>query len=279
MAEWHIIPTGTTLADPGGPFGLVPKTLWSRVQTPTADNLLPMSMNCLLIHADGKIILVDNGLGDKLDEKAVRQWGLHYPEGKLLENLARHGVKPEDVNIVINTHLHADHCSGNTTLKDGKAIPAFPNAVYLVQRVEFSDAMHPNERTRATYLADNFVPVWQAGQYCLLHGDTQVAPGVRCAVAPGHTRGLQVVIVETGDRPLLYVNDLASFAVHFERKAWVTSYDVEPLETIRTKGYWQKWALEHNALLMFEHDATLVIGELVKDEDGKLKVKKVELGD
>lgn len=279
MVEWHVIPTGTTLADPGGPFGLVPKTLWSRVQTATEDNLIPMSMNCLLIQSDGKTILVDNGLGDKLDDKAVRQWGLHYPEGTLAENLAKHGVQPEDVNIVIDTHLHSDHCSGNTTIKDGKLTPAFANAEYLVQRVEFSDAMHPNERTRATYIADNFVPVWQAGQYRLLHGDTDVTSEVRCAVAPGHTRGLQVVIVETGDRPLLYVNDLASFAVHFERKAWVTAYDVEPLENIRTKGYWQQWALEHNALLMFEHDTTLVLGELVKDAEGKLKVRKVETGE
>jgi glyoxylase-like metal-dependent hydrolase (beta-lactamase superfamily II) len=279
MAEWHIIPTGTTLADPGGPYGLVPKALWSRTKSADENNLVPMSMNCLLIHSDGKTILVDNGLGDKLDEKAIRQWGLHYPEGTLAENLAKHGVKPEDIDIVIDTHLHADHCSGNTVVKDGKVVPAFANAEYLVQRLEFADAMNPNERTRATYLAENFVPVWQAGQYRLLHGDTQVTGEVRCAVAPGHTRGLQVVIVETGDRPLLYVNDLASFAVHFERRAWVTSYDVEPLETIRSKGFWQQWALEHKALLIFEHDAATVVGELVKDEEGKLKVKKVEIGE
>lgn len=276
VVEWHIIPTGTTWADPGGPFGLVPKTLWSRVQTPNENGQLGMCMNCLLIHSDDKTILVDNGLGDKLDEKAVRQWGLHYPEGTLIENLAKHGVEPEDIDIVIDTHLHADHCSGNTTIRDGKAVPAFPKAEYLVQRVEFADAMNPNERTRATYLPENFVPVWEAGKYRLLHGDTQVTSHVRCAVAPGHTRGLQVVIVEAGDRPLLYVNDLASFAVHFERKAWVTSYDVEPLETIRTKGYWQNWALENNALLIFEHDTTMSMGELVKDEEGKLKMKPVD---
>lgn len=273
--SWHLIPSGTSWADPGGPFGLVPKTLWSKYQTPNEDNLLPMCMNCLLIISESKVILVDNGLGDKLDDKAIRQWGLHYPDGTLIENLAKHGVKPEDVDIVIDTHLHSDHCSGNTTLKDGELVPAFPNAEYWLQRVEFADAMHPNQRTGATYLPENYVPVWQAGKFRLLHGDAQVTSEVRCVVAPGHTRGTQVVIVETGDRPMLYVNDLASFAVHFERRAWVTAYDVEPLENIRTKGYWQQWALDNRALLIFEHDTAIPVGELVKDAEGKLKVKPV----
>lgn len=270
--EWHIIPSGTTWVDPGGPFGLVPRPLWSRYQTANEQGQVAMCMHCLLIFSDGKTILVDNGLGDKLDDKGVRQWGLEYPEGTLLENLAKHGLRPEDIDIVINTHLHSDHCSGNTTLKDGQPVAAFPKAEYWVQRLEFADAMHPNQRTRATYLPENFVPIWQAGKLRLLNGDTQVTPDLRLAVTPGHTRGMQVVVLEGDTRPVAYVNDLASFAVHFERQAWVTAYDVEPLETIRTKGLWQRWALENQALLVFEHDTVIPLGELVKDEDGKLKV-------
>ncbi|MEX2162526.1 MAG: MBL fold metallo-hydrolase [Anaerolineales bacterium] len=273
--EWHIIPTGTSWADPGGPFGLVPKVLWSKYQTPNDQNLVPMCMNCLLIHSEGKTILVDNGLGDKLDEKAIRQWGLEYPDGTLIENLAKHGVKPEDVDIVIDTHLHSDHCSGNTTVKDGALVPTFPNAEYWLQRVEFADAMHPNGRTGATYLPENFVPVWQAGRFRFLHGDAQVTGEVRLVVTPGHTRGLQCVIIEGGERPAFYVGDLASFAVHFERQAWVTAYDVEPVENIRTKGRWQQWALENKALLIFEHDTRIPVGELLK-EDGKMKVKPID---
>jgi glyoxylase-like metal-dependent hydrolase (beta-lactamase superfamily II) len=275
--SWQTIPTGTTWVDPGGPFGLVPRSLWSRTQSPNEHGQVAMWMNCLLIQSEGKVILVDNGLGDKLDDKGVRQWGLEYPHGTLLENLAKHGVRPQDVDIVIDTHLHADHCSGNTTKRDGKVTPTFPKAEYWVQRVEFSDAMNTNDRTRATYLPDNFVPVWEAGQFRFLHGDAQVTKDVRCVVAPGHTRGMQCVVVDSGDRPALYVNDLASYAVHLERRAWVTAYDVEPLETIRTKAYWQQWALDNKALLIFEHDTTVPVGELVKDEEGKLKVKKVEL--
>ncbi len=232
-----------------------------------------MCLNCLLIISEGKVILVDNGLGDKLPEKGIRQWGLEYPQGTLIENLAKHGVRPQDVNIMLDTHLHSDHCSGNTTLADSKPVPTFPNAEYLVQRVEFADAMHTNDRTRATYLPENFVPVWEADRFRFLHGEPQVTKEVRTVVTPGHTRGLQCVIVEGGERPLMYVTDLSSYSVHMERLAWVTAYDVEPLETIRTKAGWQQWAVQNKAYLMFEHDTTMPLGELVKDEEGKLKVK------
>lgn len=275
---WHIIPAGTTWVDPGGPFGLVPKALWSRHQTPDERGLLPMCLNCLLIISEGKTILVDNGLGDKLDEKSIRLWGLEYPDGTLIENLAKHGVKPENIDIMLDTHLHSDHCSGNTIMRDGRLQAAFPNAEYWVQRVEFADAIHPNGRTQATYLPENFVPIWEAGKFRFLYGDTQVTKDVRCVVTPGHTRGLQCVIIEGGERPLLYVGDLASFAVHFERRAWVTAYDVEPVENIRTKGAWQQWAVQTQALLVFEHDTTMTVGELVEVEEGKLKVKAVDTG-
>lgn len=272
-SEWHLIPTGRVWVDPGGPFGLVPRVLWSRSQQTNEHGLVAMDLTCLLIISDGKTILVDTGLGDKLNDKGVRQWNLEYPQGTMLENLAAHGVRPQDVDIVLDTHLHGDHCSGNTTLADGALVATFPNAEYWVQRLEFADAMHTNERTRATYLPENFVPLWEQGKLRLLHGDTQVTKDVRCVVTPGHTRAMQCVLYEGDSTPLLYVADLASYAVHMERRAWVTAYDVEPLETIRTKGYWQDWALETKARLVFEHDTTMPVGTLTQDADGKLKVK------
>ena len=273
--EWKIIPSGRVWVDPGGPFGLVPRALWSRYQRANEQQLVPMNLNCLLVHSDGKTILVDNGLGDKLSEKAQQQWNIEYPEGRLIENLAKAGVQPEDVDIMLDTHLHSDHCGGNTTIRDGEVAPTFPNAEYIVQRVEWANAMHPDARTRSTYLLDNYAPVWAAGQFRFLHGDAHITDEVRVAVTPGHTRGHQVVILEGGERPLLYPADLATFTVHLERRAWVTAYDVEPLETIRTKAHWQAWALETRAILIFEHDTTMPMGELVKDEDGRLKVEAV----
>jgi glyoxylase-like metal-dependent hydrolase (beta-lactamase superfamily II) len=273
--EWQIIPSGRVWVDPGGPFGLVPEALWRKHQTANEQHLVPMNLNCLLVDSGGKTILIDNGLGDKLSEKAQRQWGLEFPDGTLIENLAKAGVQPGDVDIMLDTHLHADHCGGNTTIRDGEVAPTFPNAEYIVQRLEWADAMHPDARTRSTYLLENYAPVWAAGQFRFLHGDKQITDDVRVAVTPGHTRGHQVVVLDTGERPLLYVADLATFAVHLERQAWVTAYDVEPLECIRNKGDWQQWALETRALIVFEHDTTMPLGELVRDEEERLKVVAV----
>jgi glyoxylase-like metal-dependent hydrolase (beta-lactamase superfamily II) len=274
--DWQIIPAGRVWVDPGGPFGLVPEALWSRVQTANEKHLLPMDLNCLLLHSEDKTILVDNGLGEKLSEKAQRQWNVEYPDGTLIENLAKAGVQPEDVDIMLDTHLHSDHCGGNTTVRDGAVAPTFPNAEYLVQWAEFGDAMHPDGRTRSTYQIENYAPVWEAGQFRFLRGDAAVTGEVRCVATPGHTRGHQCVIVEGGDRPMLYVADLATFAVHFERGAWVTAYDVEPLENIRTKAKWQQWALDNQALVIFEHDTTITVGELTRGEEGRMKVKAVD---
>jgi len=271
-STWHLIPTGRVWVDPGGPFGLVPRSLWSRTQQPNEHGLVPMDLTCLLIFSEGKTILVDTGLGDKLNEKGIRQWNLEHPQGTLLENLATHGVRPQDVDIVLDTHLHGDHCSGNTTLVEGQLVATFPKAEYWVQRLEFADAMHTNDRTRATYLPENYVPLWEQGKLRLLHGDIQVTKDVRCIVTPGHTRAMQCILYEGDTKPLLYVADLASYAVHMERRAWVTAYDVEPLESIRTKGHWQQWALDTGATLVFEHDTTLPLGTLTQDSEGKLKV-------
>jgi glyoxylase-like metal-dependent hydrolase (beta-lactamase superfamily II) len=270
--SYQIIPTGRVWVDPGGPFGLVPRLLWKKYQIPNEQGLLPMDLNSLLIYSDGKSILVDTGLGDKLDQKAAYNWGLEYPQGTLLENLATFGVQPRDVDIVINTHLHSDHCGGNTRIVDGKLQPTFPRARHLVQRMEWADAMNPNVRTRNTYLKNNFLPIWTQGLFHFLRGDTQVTNNVRAVITPGHTPGHQSIIIETEKRPVIFLGDLASYAVNMERSAWVTAYDVEPLETITTKQYWQSWALKHDAFLVFEHDTTLPLGRLVRNEKGRLQV-------
>ena len=274
--ELHIVSAGRTWVDPGGPFGLVPEALWKRHHKVNEQHLLPMELNCLLIKSEGKIILVDNGLGDKLNEKKMRQWHLEYPDGTLLENLARLDIRPEQIDIVLDTHLHSDHCGGNTMIVDGKVVPTYPNAEYWVQGIEWGDAMNTNARTRSTYFPENFLPIWEAGQFRFLQGDTQVTKDIRCVVTPGHTRGHQCILIERKNGPLLYIADLASFAIHFQRSAWVTSYDVEPLETIRTKSKWQKWALENKAKLIFEHDPTMLVGQLMQDDDGRLSMRAVD---
>ncbi|MEK6221450.1 MAG: MBL fold metallo-hydrolase [Chloroflexota bacterium] len=276
--QWKIIPTGRVWQDAGGPFGLVPRQMWQKHQPVNENNQVAMDLNSLLIQSAGQNILVDTGVGDKLSEKGIRNWHLTWPEGTLIENLALTGLKPEDIDIVIDTHLHADHCGGNTTIVNGEVRPTFPNAEYLVQYTEFADAQHPNERTRATYLKDNFEPVWKNRQFKFLFGDTQITPEVRCVVTRGHTRGHQAILIEGEGEKALFVSDLTSFAVHMVRTAWVTAYDVEPLENIETKKIWQAWALENKATLIFQHDTQIRTGRLLKNDAGRWEMETLEKG-
>jgi glyoxylase-like metal-dependent hydrolase (beta-lactamase superfamily II) len=277
--EWHIIPTGRVWVDPGGSFGLVPRPLWLDHQLTDSKNRTPMDLNSLLIFSEGKTILVDTGLGHKLSEKALQNWGLEWPEGNLIENLANLGVSPEDVDLVINTHLHSDHCGGNTYFESVEVLPTFPKAEYWVQRMEFADAYHPDSRTSGTYLAENFIPVWQGGQYRMMHGDSWVTSQVKAVLTRGHTRGHQSLLLDEGKSPpVLFVSDMASYAVHFAKNSWVTAYDVEPLETIQTKSKWQQWASNNNAVLIFQHDTHIRKAHLIKNDRGKFEIVILEAG-
>lgn len=269
--ELHMISAGMARSDAGGPFGLVPRPLFEAQYPPDGANQIPMALNCLLLRSDDETILIDSGLGDKLPERARRQWVLDTSGGTLLENLAAVGVAAEDVSLVINTHLHYDHCGGNTRWVGEEARPVFPNARYLVQRMEWADASHPDARTRGSYASENFSPLLASGQMRLLHGDEQITRHLRCVVTPGHTAGHQSVLLAAGDWRGLYLGDMAMFTVHTARLAWLTSYDVLPLENIRSKQRWQRWAIETGAWLFSEHDPYLAISRLA-EQNGRIEV-------
>lgn len=274
-----LLSDGITYMDAGGPFGLTPRALYRKYLEPDENNTVPMVLTCLLVRAAGKTIVVDTGLGEKLTDKMKQNWGFVRPDGAgLIAGLARYGLRPEDVDIVINTHLHGDHCTGNTVFTaDSSGVTAtFPRAQYYVQRREYQDAMHPNERTRATYFPVNYQPLVESGQMTLLDGDTEIVPGVFHVVTPGHTPGHASIRFESNGQHGLFVADMASFAVHFERLAWMTAYDVEPLVTLETKRKWQAWALETNALLIFQHDPNIHAGHLVREGD-RMKIEPIRI--
>ncbi len=274
----HLINDCQVMIDAGGGFGLVPRVLWRDLYVPpTADNLIPMRQHNLLVQAHGRNIIIDTGYGDKLTEKQRGYLQIKRDGGGLIGALSRVGLQPEDIDLVIDTHLHNDHCAGNTRVaEDGSIVAVFPNAEYVVQRREYQDASHPNERTRATYLSTNFEALVQSGQMRLLDGDTEFLPGVCGVVTPGHTPGHMSVRLESGGQHAAFVCDMASFALHFEHLGWMTAFDVEPLITLETKRQWQQWALQTNALLIFPHDARCPAGRLVEGENGKRHVEKVD---
>jgi len=264
----HLISDGTFWGDGGAAFGVVPRVLWEKVVQPDALNRIPMELRCLLIESGDRLILVDTGYGDKLSAKRRRQINL-TGERRLLGDLAALGYGPGDVDIVVNTHLHDDHCGGNTfTDDDGRVVPTFPKAIYMVQRLELADAILPNERTRNTYFSENFLPLSSlcrentASVLQVLSGDTQITPAVRTLITPGHTRAHQVVIIESRGETAIFLGDAAAAAVSMERLAWVPAFDAEPLTSIETKRSLRDWAFRSNALLFFQHDIATPAGRL-----------------
>jgi glyoxylase-like metal-dependent hydrolase (beta-lactamase superfamily II) len=175
--------------------------------------------------------------------------------------------------VVINTHLHADHCGGNTWRVAGEILATFPRAEYWVQKQEWADARLPNERTRATYLAENMPSLERVR---LIEGDTSVTDEIKCVSTRGHTRGHQSVLIESRGEKAFYLGDMAGRAIYLEKLGWIPAYDVEPLKTLETKRRVREWALEDDVLLIFEHDPGLVCGRMRKD--GKLwHVDKVDV--
>ena len=237
----HILSDGLHYVDGGGFFGLVPRVLWQRVIEPDAANNVPCDTRSLLIESDAGLILVDVGNGDKLGTKARQRLRLGDRNQRLVGELARVGFRPEDVDCVVFTHFHGDHIGGATRWDTadgapGPPIPVFPNARYLGQRIDLADASFPNERTAATYSAENFRPLLERGLLDIVDGPQRLASGVRTDIAPGHTAAIQVVWVEDGGESLLFLTDAASWAVHLERLAWVPAFDILPYDQHRNQA-------------------------------------------
>ncbi|MCY4465636.1 MAG: MBL fold metallo-hydrolase [Chloroflexi bacterium] len=274
--ELHLFNDASAWVDPGGMFGLVPRALWSRYYAVDQRQLLQTANHNLLIRARGRNILVDTGFGNCLSETQRKRRSITQFDGTHA-GLAALGIAASDIDLVVNTHLHDDHCTGNFRLDaNGDPQPAFPKARYVVQRREYAEACAPNERTRATYLPANYRPLYESGQLQLLDGDTEVLPGIDALVTPGHTPAHMSLRISSQHEHAAFVCDLASLAIHFERLAWMSAYDVEPLVTLETKRRWQPWALDSNALLIFPHDAKTPAGRLILGEKGRPRLVAVD---
>jgi len=250
--ELLVVSDGVLRQDAGAAFGLTPRVMWEpHVPDLDEDYRLGMGLNCMVVRGGGKTVLLETGVGGKTG----RTPGAAGTEGSgaLLQNLAREGIRPEDVDIVVNTHLHFDHAGGNTVTSDGKPAPAFPRARYLIQKGEWQVASRPNERTRATYLAENFEPLEDARQVELVEGEAEIIKGLRLLPAPGHTADHCIVEMDSGGELALYVGELAQHPVMLERIAWISAFDVLPLVSLETKKRVIERALERRALIVSVH--------------------------
>jgi glyoxylase-like metal-dependent hydrolase (beta-lactamase superfamily II) len=253
--EFTIVTDGTFRLDGGAMFGVIPKPMWEKKSRPDDRNRILMSMNCVLIRAAGKTLLVETGAGDKWDAKRRDIYAFEGP-ARLPDQLAARGVSPTQVDYVINTHLHFDHCGWNTRIVDGKAVPTFPNAQYVVQRGELDHAKRPTERDRASYLVDNFVPIEAAGHYLLLEGEREIVPGVSVFRVPGHTRDMQAVRLHSGGKTAVFLADLVPTTAHLPLP-WIMGYDLYPMTTLENKKKWLPEAVREGWLCLFAHDPVI----------------------
>jgi glyoxylase-like metal-dependent hydrolase (beta-lactamase superfamily II) len=253
--------------DGGGMFGVVPKVLWSRKTTADQNNRIPTGLNSVLVRTGEKNILIETGIGNKLSEKMIEIYG---QPAKLIENLNTVGFSPEGIDIVINSHLHFDHCGWNTIRRNGKIVPTFPNAKYYVQEGEWKHA-HEGQRDSVSYLHENYDPLVESGQMNLLRGNQEIVPGISVEVFPGHTRDMQAVMVQSAGTTACYISDLIPTSAHLELN-WVMSYDLYPLETIESRKRYYARAIPEKWLTLFTHDPEIPWGYVQKDDRGKLVV-------
>jgi glyoxylase-like metal-dependent hydrolase (beta-lactamase superfamily II) len=249
--------------DGGAMFGVVPKPLWEKKCPADSQNRIKLALNSILVRTPAALVLVETGIGPKLDKKLRRIYCVEQEAG-LVGSLVRLGFAPEAVDFVINTHLHFDHCGGNTLRNEkGEVVPAFPRARYIIQKGEWEWAVNPHEREKGSYLAENFEPLAEAGLLQLVDGDTRVTEGVEVILAPGHTARHQCVKVTSGGKTLVYLGDLAPTSAHIGL-AYGMSYDLQPLENLESKKRLYEQAVVEDWILAFVHDPVHYFGKVKK---------------
>jgi glyoxylase-like metal-dependent hydrolase (beta-lactamase superfamily II) len=272
--EFTMLKDGDIWLDGGAMFGVVPKPLWEKACPADSRNRVQLAMNCLLIEAAGKIILVETGAGDTWDSKNADVFNISWPP-RLPEELASVGIEPQRVDFVVNTHLHFDHCGWNTHVVNGKIVPMFPNAKYVVQKGELEHARKPTERDRASYRAVNFQSIEEAGQWQLLEGDTELVPGVELIRVPGHTANMQCVRLSSRGKSAFFFADLVPMVPHIAYP-WIMGFDLYPLTTLENKKQWIPRVAHEGTLALFAHETHTPAGYL-RERDGKFVMEAVQL--
>jgi len=271
--EIFVLSDGRFRLDGGAMFGVVPKTLWQKKIPADERNRITLGLNCLLIRSAGKTIVVETGTGDKGDSKWDDIFAIDHST-TLLDSLKRRGVETKDVDIVVNTHLHFDHCGWNTRRgPGGRCVPTFPRARYFVQQGEYEHACEPTERDRASYLKDNFQPLADSRQWEWPKGDQEIAPGVELARAPGHTRDMQCVRLRSGGRTAIFLADLVPTTAHLPYP-WIMGYDLYPMTTLEQKKRWIPEAVRGEWLCFFAHDPAVPAAYL-REKEGMVVAEPV----
>lgn len=257
----YSIPTGYFKLDGGAMFGVVPKTIWNKINPADENNLCRWALRCLLVQDSQRLILIDNGNGNKQDEKFWSHYHLHGDE-TLDKSLARYGFSRDDITDVILTHLHFDHCGGSIVKEGERLVPAFKKATFWSNLEHWNWAVHPNEREKASFLKENILPMEESGQLKFIEvgegqygtlGETKFSDNISIRFVHGHTRAMMLPQIKFGNKTIVFMADLLPSAGHIPLP-YVMSYDMFPLTTLQEKKSFLNEALHNDYILFFEHD-------------------------
>ncbi len=269
--ELTAVSDGTYRLDGGAFFGVVPKVMWEKKVKADAENYVPVGLNSVVVRTGQQTILIETGIGNKLPERLVKIFG---QPARLLDNLTAAGISPDDIDIVINTHLHFDHCGWNTMFQNGKIVPTFPKAKYYAPEGEWQHGRLQLERDAISYMSDNYDPLIKTGQMELLQADREIVPGVSVRVFPGHTQHMQAVIIESKGQTACYISDLIPTSAHLDL-TWVMAFDILPLQTIESRKRYYAQSIPEKWLTMFTHDPNLPWAYVEQDQRGKMTAREV----
>ena len=270
----NVVSGGMFKLDGGSMFGIVPKPLWQKICPPDDLNRINNNTNCLLIRKEGRLILVDTGYGDKMTERDRSIYGFSGPT--ILESLSILGVSAQDIDLVILSHLHFDHVGGATrSNEEGRILPTFPKAQYVVQRGEWEDAINDYGTMKTTYRIENYQSLFDHKMLTLLDGDTEIEKGIRVEVTGGHTRYHQLVKVEDDGVKVIYAGDILPMTTHL-RPPYNMAYDLFPYDTMISKMRLLRQAAEEDWIIICDHDPMVSSGRILREGDDRFRFEAVE---
>ena len=277
--ELTVLTDGTYYLDGGAMFGVVPKPLWEKRAPADELNRILLGTNTVVVRTGKHTVVIETGIGNKLPEKLRAIYGAKQ---QLPASFAAAGIRPEEVDIVINTHLHFDHCGWNTTLTaDGKVVPTFPNARYFAHRGEVEHGHLQLDRDAVSYISDNYDPLVESGQMTLIDGGvgfvTDIVAGISVEVYPGHTAQLMGVNIDSCGNRSCYISDLMPTSAHLD-VTWVMGYDLYPLTCIEQRKRFLARAIPEQWLVLFTHDHHMPMGYLTLNEKGRPVMKERGIG-
>ncbi len=265
----QLVHAGIQWWDAGTFFGVVPKSMWSKRMTPDDQNRLRYALNCCLVETGEHTVLVETGVGNRLSPMELSRMNMPEQLPPLPDTLARLGIDPERIDLVVNTHLHFDHCGGNTIAQNDRFVPAFPRARYVTQRGEWEHAHERHVRDAISYRDSNYDPLIESGQMELLSGNTEIVPGIELEVVPGHNRDMMVARVRSGGETFCFLSDMVP-TTHHVKPTWIGAVDLFPLTAIDNKIRVLTQAAAGNWWCAYAHDADTSFSR-IHNNGGKLE--------